>query len=166
MSHKVKLIRLIIAIISEKKQKNVCCILGACSFSQGADLMTSTHKANAKWISSLQAYARTQINVYLYIRHRVHANKQLHTLTSKKQQLWPFSREAQADKRFPRGLTHSGLQRDCGYPQSPATDAKTRTRPISAPLPLLHRRSLAGSGTIAQTHIWNFSKTCLLYGRL
>ena len=39
------------------------------------------------------------------------------------------------------GLTHSGLQRDCGYPQSPATDAKTRTRPISAPLSLLRCRS-------------------------
>lgn len=102
MSHNVKLIR---CIISEKKQStdSVCCILGACSSSYGADLMTSTHKATAKWISSLQAHAHTQVNQYLYISHCVHANKQLHTLTLKKQQPWPLSRGTQADKRFPRG---------------------------------------------------------------
>lgn len=150
MSHNIKLIR---CITSEKKQstESVCCILSLFILI-GSRFNDKHTQSNRKMNYSLQTHAHTQINQYLYIRHCVHANKQLHTLTLKKQQPWPLSRGTQADKRFPRGtgLTHSGLQRDCGYPQSPATDAKTRTCPISTPLPFLRCRSLAGVRTIAQ----------------
>lgn len=88
----------------------------------------------------------------------MHANKHFHTLTQKKQQPWPFSRETQADKRFPKEGRADSFRAPEGLWVSSASCHRPRTCPISAPLPLLRCRSLAGAHTIVQTRIWNLSK--------